>query len=156
MFALISSFQIEIRIGWCLMCCRALVKVWEESPRFWRLPMLVKKAWIFGCDDNRPHRSVSYWAPINKTRCSTLGLCRAHVGRMLAHVVSMLGRAGHMFSHDGPMLRHVERFCAHVGLMLRHAGPLWPNVGPILGLCWARVGPMLGLCWAMLRPSLAI
>ena len=46
------------------------------------------------------------------------------VGRMRvcwAHVGSVLGRVGHMFSHDGP---------AYVRPMLRHA-----HVGPMLGPC---------------------
>ena len=35
-------------------------------------------------DDNRPHQSVSYGNPKNKNQCCMLGLCRAHVGPMLA------------------------------------------------------------------------
>jgi len=54
-------------------------------------------------DHNRPHRSVSDGIPINQTICSMLGLCRAHVGSMLAFG-SKLGRAGPMLGRVGPML----------------------------------------------------
>ena len=65
-------------------------------------------------DHNRPHRSVSDGIPINQTICSMLGLCRAHVGSMLAF-----------------------------GSMLGRVGPMLGRVGPMLGLCWAMLRPNL-------------